>query len=83
MTVDYLGFHINAFTYISLILFALIVFVIIMIATEKERQRRHHTERLRIMKKHAELKMMNDKKASETVEKVDEAKVIEKKGKKK
>jgi hypothetical protein len=54
-----------------------------MIATEKERQRRHHTERLRIMKKHAELKMMNDKKVSETAEKVDEAKVIEKKGKKK
>jgi hypothetical protein len=51
-----------------------------MIATEKERQRRHHTERLRIMKKHAELKMMND---TNKVEKVDEAKVIEKKGKKK
>jgi large-conductance mechanosensitive channel len=58
--VDYLGFHITSFTYISLLLFALIVFIIIMIATEKERQRRHHTERLRIMKKHAELKMMND-----------------------
>jgi hypothetical protein len=39
MVVSYLGIEISGLTYIALLLFGLIIFVIIMIATEKKRQR--------------------------------------------
>jgi hypothetical protein len=42
MTVSYLGIEIGGLTYIALLLFGLILFVIILIATEKQRQRQHH-----------------------------------------
>lgn len=44
MIVSYLGINISSWAYVSLLLFGLVIFIIIMIATEKERQRRHHRE---------------------------------------
>ncbi len=51
MSVDYLGIHLGTLEYVSILLFGLIIFVIIMIATEKQRQKRHRTERTREMKR--------------------------------
>ncbi len=47
MSVSYLGITVSSWTYVCLLLFALVVFTIIMLATEKERQRRHHREMMR------------------------------------
>jgi hypothetical protein len=44
MGVSYLGINLNTWTYLAILLFGLIIFVIIFIATEKQRQRRHHRE---------------------------------------
>jgi UDP-N-acetylmuramyl pentapeptide phosphotransferase/UDP-N-acetylglucosamine-1-phosphate transferase len=44
MALDYLGIHVGTFEYIAILLFGLIIFVIIMIATERGRQRRHRME---------------------------------------
>jgi hypothetical protein len=40
MAVSYLGIELSGLMYIALLLFGLIIFVIIMIVTEKQRQRR-------------------------------------------
>ena len=47
MEASYFGVTLGSFEYFALLLFALIVFTIIMIATEKERQRRHHREMIK------------------------------------
>jgi len=39
MGVSYLGINLNALSYVALLLFGLIIFVIIMILTEKQRQK--------------------------------------------
>ena len=41
MAVDYLGIHLGTLEYICILLFGLIVFLIIFISTEKQRQRMH------------------------------------------
>jgi hypothetical protein len=46
MGVSYLGIEMSGLTYIAILLFGLIIFVIIMIATERGRQRRHNRERM-------------------------------------
>lgn len=51
MGVSYLGINLGTLEYISILLFGLIIFVVIMIATEKQRQRRHKAERAREMKR--------------------------------
>ncbi|MGY4884171.1 MAG: hypothetical protein ACP5NZ_01175 [Nanobdellota archaeon] len=44
MAVDYLGIHLGTLEYIAILLFGLIIFLIIFIATEKQRQKRHKAE---------------------------------------
>jgi uncharacterized membrane protein len=55
MGVDYLGIHLGTLEYLAVLLFGLIIFVIIMILTERGRQRRHnmkhHKARERAQKK--------------------------------
>lgn len=41
MSVDYLGIHLGTLEYICILLFGLIVFILIMIITEKQRQKRN------------------------------------------
>lgn len=48
MGVAYFGIYLNTWTYLALLLFALIVFLVIMIATEKQRQRRHKRENIKL-----------------------------------
>jgi hypothetical protein len=48
MGVSYLGISLNALSYVAMLLFGLIIFLIIMILTEKDRQRRHKREKLRL-----------------------------------
>ena len=51
MQVSYLGINLGTLEYIAILLFGLIIFVIIMIATEKQRQKRHRIERVKQMHK--------------------------------
>lgn len=51
MGVSYLGINLGTLEYVAVLLFGLIIFVVIMIATEKQRQRRHKAERARQMHK--------------------------------
>lgn len=55
MAVNYLGINLSTLEYICILLFGLIIFIIIMIATEKQRQRRHRLEH----HKHMQRKMHN------------------------
>lgn len=48
MSVSYLGISLNTLSYVALLLFGLIIFLIILILTEKDRQRRHKRERLKV-----------------------------------
>jgi len=57
MAVEYLGIHIDSLTYIAILLFGLIAFVIIWTIAERKRQKKHH-ERLKRMKKNAELRII-------------------------
>lgn len=43
MGVDYLGIHIGTLEYVCILLLGLIIFLIIFIATEKQRRIRHKT----------------------------------------
>jgi preprotein translocase subunit YajC len=57
MAVDYLGIHIDSLTYISILLFGLIVFVAIWIISEIKRKKRHKRALNKLKK--AELKIIS------------------------
>ncbi len=56
MSVSYLGIHLGTLEYIAILLFGLIIFVIIMIATENQRQNRQRAERARENRRMSELR---------------------------
>ena len=60
MSVSYLGIHLGTLEYIAILLFGLIIFVIIMIATENQRQNRQRAERARENRRMSELRNMID-----------------------
>ncbi|HOC97268.1 MAG TPA: hypothetical protein PKJ54_03230, partial [Candidatus Pacearchaeota archaeon] len=56
MSVSYLGIHLGTLEYVAILLFGLIIFVIIMIATENQRQNRQRAERARENRRMSELR---------------------------
>jgi len=63
MGVDYLGIHLDTLTYIALLLFALIIFIILWIIAEMRKQKKNHErDRKRIAQKRIHhLKKSSDK----------------------
>ena len=57
MEVDYLGINLGTLEYIAILLFGLTIFVVIWIIAEKKRQIRHN-QRIRKLKKNAELRIL-------------------------
>ena len=64
MSVSYLGIHLGTLEYIAILLFGLIIFVIIMIATENQRQNRQRAERARENRRMSELRNRIDAEVS-------------------
>jgi preprotein translocase subunit YajC len=54
MEVSYLGLHIDSLTYVMLLLFFLVVFLVIWIFSEIKRQKRYNRKKLEKVKRAAE-----------------------------